>query len=271
MKRSVFFVSDGTAITAETLGHSLLTQFRGITFAEARLPFVDNAEKAEQAKTRIDRAADNDQATPLVFSTIVDPQLVAILHQSRGKVMDLFGLFLDPLEGVLGVGRSPRVGRAHGIGNAARYEHRIEATNYALAHDDGVKVDFEQAEVILIGVSRSGKTPTCLYLALHFGVNAANYPFTEDDLAHDTLPEFLRRHRPKLYGLTIDPARLAQIREMRRPHSRYASLAQCRREVKAAEVLFKRENIPMLNTTHTSIEEIASRILQDLGLEKRFF
>lgn len=271
MRRTVFFISDGTAITAETLGHSLLTQFDGVEFTQSRIPFVDTPSKAHSAVLRIDQAAQRDGDTPLVFSTIVDQTLVEVLRRSKAEVMDLFGMFLQPMENVLGVKRSPGVGRAHGISNITNYEHRIEATNYALAHDDGVSITFDDADVILVGVSRSGKTPTCLYLALHFGVLAANYPLTDDDLEGHRLPLFLRKHKKKLYGLTIDPPRLAQIRETRRPGSRYASMVQCRREVSAAESMISAEGVPILSTTHSSIEEIASRILMDLGLERQHY
>ncbi|GAB4186604.1 MAG: pyruvate, water dikinase regulatory protein [Wenzhouxiangellaceae bacterium] len=271
MRRTIFFISDGTAITAETLGHSLLTQFEGIDFCQVRIPFVNAQDKARRARERIDQAAADDGAAPLIFSTIIDQDLVQILQQSQGEVMDLFGMFLQPVEQVLGIKRSPRVGQAHGIANTTSYENRIEATNYALAHDDGVSISFDEAEVILVGVSRSGKTPTCLYLALHFGVLAANYPLTDDDLEAARLPAFLRKHKHKLYGLTIDPVRLAQIRETRRPGSRYASLRKCRQEVSAAESLISAENVPILSTTHSSVEEIASHIIEDLGLERRHY
>lgn len=270
-QRTVFFVSDGTAITASTLGHTLLTQFEGVEFKAQRLPFVDSPEKAGKVVAQVNAAAERDALTPLIFSTIVDQALVQILQQSQGEILDLFHVCLPPIEKILGQPRLPRVGKAHGISNVAKYEGRIEATNYALSHDDGVSINFDQAEVILVGVSRSGKTPTCLYLALHFGVLAANYPLTDDDLEASRLPAFLLRNKHKLYGLTIDAERLSQIRETRRPGSRYATLAKCRREISAAEDLLSRAGVPILSTTHSSVEEIASRILLDLGLERQHY
>jgi regulator of PEP synthase PpsR (kinase-PPPase family) len=163
------------------------------------------------------------------------------------------------------------VNRSHGLIDYERYEARINATNYALAHDDGVDVDYSQAELILIGVSRSGKTPTCLYMALHYGVRAANYPLTDEDLEQLELPARLRPYRDRLFGLTIDPERLAQIREQRRPGSRYATVAQCRWELEQADRLMRRAGIPSLNTTHVSIEEIASKILDRFGIERTLF
>ena len=271
MRRTVLFISDGTAITAETFGHSLLTQFSGLEFRQIRLPFVDTREKAVDAAELINRAAEADGQKPLVFNTIVDMEIGVVLNESKGHVFDLFGTFLEPLEKILGVERSPTVGMAHGIRNSDTYEDRMEATNYALTHDDGISKRLDNADVVLIGVSRSGKTPTCLYMALHYGIKAANYPLTEEDLGQSRLPEFLRRHKRKLYGLTIDPDRLSHIRETRRPGSRYASLKQCRYEVSAAESMLRAEKVPMLNTTQASIEELGSRILLELGLQREMF
>ena len=271
MRRTVFFVSDGTAITAETFGHSLLTQFSNLDFRQIRLPFVDTESKARDAASLVARAAEADGIRPLVFSTIVDQTVSAALRDCDGHLFDMFATFITPLEEVLGVQRSPRVGQAHGMGNSHAYEDRMEATNYALAHDDGISKKLDQADVILVGVSRSGKTPTCLYLALHYGIKAANYPLTEEDLEQPKLPDFLRKHQRKLFGLTIDPDRLSQIRENRRPGSRYASSRQCRYEVEAAEALLRSDKVPILSTTDSSVEELASRILLELGLQREVF
>ncbi|MGY6553088.1 MAG: posphoenolpyruvate synthetase regulatory kinase/phosphorylase PpsR [Wenzhouxiangella sp.] len=266
MKRTVFFVSDGTAITAETFGHSLLTQFNKVDFREIRLPFVDTESKAMDAVALINKAAEAGEDKPLVFSTIVNHKVGRALTGANAHIFDMFATFMAPLERVLGVESSPRVGKAHGMGDSDSYEDRMEATNYALTHDDGISKRLEKAEVILIGVSRSGKTPTCLYLALHYGIKAANYPLTEEDLEQPRLPAFLREHKDKLFGLTIDPDRLARIRENRRPASRYASVKQCRYEVEAAEGLLRSEGVPMLSSTGSSVEELASRIILQLGL-----
>lgn len=270
-QRSVFFVSDGTAITTETLGHSLITQFPDVRFNQHRVPFVDNEEAAHQTAADINQASARDGAPAIVFNTIVDERLCEILRRSDGVILDLFATFLSPLEKALGVQHLPAIGQAHGVSDLRRYEDRMEATNYALAHDDGLSIDFKDADLILVGVSRSGKTPTCLYMALHFGVKAANYPLTEEDLDEMRLPPFLRRYRSKVVGLMIEPERLAQIRETRKPASRYASLRQCHREVEAAESLLRMEGVPVFHTTHSSIEEIASRVLLQLGLQREMF
>lgn len=271
MQRTVFFISDGTAITTETLGHSLLTQFPDISFKQVRIPFVADAEMAKDAVRRIDEACEADGAPPLVFNSIVDTSLTEMLMDSKGIILDFFSVFLDPLTEALGVEPKRRVGKAHGVTDMQRYEDRMEATNYALSHDDGVSLTYDNAELILVGVSRSGKTPTCLYMALHFGVKAANYPLTESDLEAQQLPSFLRPHKRKIVGLMIDGDRLAQIRDTRRPGSRYASLKQCHWEVESSESLLRTEGVPVFNTTHSSIEEIASRVLLQLGLQREMF
>lgn len=271
MRRTIFYVSDGTGITAETIGHSVLTQFDGIEFDTFRIPFVDDDGKARAASLRIKTSYAQTGVRPIVINTVVDPALSEVLADSGALMVDVFAPFIGPLEAELGTPRSRHVNKAHGLVNFAEYEVRINATNYALSHDDGVSTNYADAEVILVGVSRSGKTPTCLYMALHYGVRAANYPLTDEDLDKLELPTRLRPYRDRLFGLTIDPQRLAQVRENRRPGSRYATIDQCRWELAQADKLFKRENLPLQNTTHTSIEEIASKILSTLGIEKHMF
>jgi hypothetical protein len=271
MRRTVFYISDGTGITAETIGHSVLTQFDVVEWESLRIPFVDSPEKAEAAAEQVRSQGASDGVRPVVINTVVDPALTAILARSGALMLDVFAPFIEPLELELGTKRSSRVGKAHGLTNFAEYEARINATNYALSHDDGVDVNYSDAEVILVGVSRVGKTPTCLYLALHFGVRAGNYPLTPEDLEAQEMPARLRQHRAKLFGLTIDPVRLRQVREARRPGSSYAQLEQCRWEVTEAERLFRREGVLTLSTTHTSIEEIGSKVLAALGLNRHLF
>ena len=269
--RPVFYVSDGTGITAETIGHSLLTQFSGESFQTLRIPFVDSAVKARAAAGEIRAAGVRAGLRPIVVSSAVNQELAGLLAESGALMLDIFAPFIQPLELELGVKRQSPMGKAHGMVDFAAYEARINATNYALTHDDGIDLDYGEADLILVGVSRSGKTPTCLYLALHYGVMAANYPLTEDDLERDGLPQKLRAHRRKLFGLTIDPVRLQQIRNERKPGSRYATLEQCRREVTLAEALFRSENLPSLSTTHTSIEEISSKMLAQFGIQRHMF
>ncbi|HTH69216.1 MAG TPA: pyruvate, water dikinase regulatory protein [Rhodanobacter sp.] len=271
MQRTVFFISDSTGITAETIGNSILAQFEGVQFDKHRLPFTDNAHKAEAAALRIKTRYAQTGQRPIVVNTMADRALCEIVAASGALMLDVFAPFIGPLEDELGSKRTGLVNRSHGLVDFDKYEARINATNYALSHDDGIDVNYAEADLILVGVSRSGKTPTCLYMALHYGVSAANYPLTDEDLEKLELPARLRPYRDRLYGLTIDPVRLAQIREQRRAGSRYATLQQCRWELEQADRLMRQANIPSLNTTHVSIEEIASKIFDRFGIERTMF
>lgn len=269
-RRTVFFVSDQTGVTAETMGHSLLTQFDGLEFRPVTLPFISTLDKAAEAARRINIAAQSEGMRPIVFSTLVQDDVRAIVKQADGLFLDFFDAFLGPLETELAVRSSHTSGRAHSMSDLNAYATRINATNFALANDDGAGArDYEHADLVLIGVSRSGKTPTCLYMALQYGIFAANFPLTEDELESGRIPGPLRTHQRKLFGLTIKPDRLQQIRNERRPDSRYASAQQVQYEVRAAEALFDRTGVPYLDTTECSIEEISSRILDRTGLERR--
>jgi regulator of PEP synthase PpsR (kinase-PPPase family) len=268
--RTVFFLSDQTGVTAETLGHSLLTQFEGNEFDQITLPFIDSIDKAQDAVNRINAVAEEQGTRPLIFSTLVHEDLRMHASQATGLFIDFFQTFLGPLEQELNVKSSHTAGRAHGMADLGTYDKRIEATNFALNYDDGARTaDYSGADVILIGVSRSGKTPTCLYLALNYGVFAANYPLAEDELESGELPTVLGPYRDKLYGLTISAERLSHIRKERRPKGRYATAQQVRYELRAAEALFSRYQISYVDTTRFSIEEIASTILSSTDVERR--
>ena len=269
-RRTIFFVSDQTGVTAETLGHSLLTQFDGEDFNQVTLPFIDTIDKADAAVRQINAVAEDEDARPIIFSTIVQDDLRERFLPAAGLLLDFFETFLNPLERELHVKSNHTTGKAHGLGDAQQYDQRIAATNFALDNDDGARVrDYDRADIILIGVSRSGKTPTCLYLALSYGVFAANFPLSEDELESGTLPAVLEKYREKLYGLTIGANRLQQIRKERRPQGRYAAMQQVSYEIRAAESLFRRYQISYVDTTESSIEEIASTILNSTGVERR--
>ena len=269
-RRTVFFISDGTGITAQMLGHSLMTQFEGVEFDQVTLPFVDTTEKAEECVARIAAEAGNGRA--IVFSTLVNNDVRGVLRRSNALVIDFFVSFIDPLEAGLGGKSSHTIGRSHSAMDKKEYAQRMEAINFSMAHDDGASHrELGQADVILIGVSRSGKTPTSLYLALQFGVKAANYPLIPEDLQRMKLPEALRQEKGKLYGLTIAPERLHEIRQERRPDSRYAEIDNCRFEVSEAETLMRREGVRCINSTSKSIEEIATTILRELRIERHVY
>ncbi len=270
INRTVFFVSDQTGITAETMGHSLMTQFDGIEFRQVTVPFISTVDKALEAVRKIDLVAAQEGKRPIVFSTLVQEDVRNVVRGSTGFFLDFFDPFLAPLAAELHMQSTHTASRSHRMADTHAYAMRIDATNFALANDDGSVVrDYERADIILVGVSRSGKTPTCLYLAMQYGIFAANYPLTDDDLESRRLPPALDAHARKLFGLTIKPDRLQQIRNERRPDSRYSSAPQVAFEVRAAESLFERHGIPMLDATEVSIEEISSRILDRTGIERR--
>lgn len=269
-RRTIFFVSDQTGVTAETMGHSLMTQFDGGAFRQVTLPFISTVEKAEEAVRRINATGEAEGVRPVIFSTLVQEEMREIIKRANGLFLDFFAAFLGPLEEELGLKSSRTQGRAHGMLDIGAYTLRINATNFALANDDGaVTRDYEQADLILVGVSRSGKTPTCLYMALQYGIFAANFPLADEEFESSKLPAALMKHQRKLYGLTIAPERLQQIRKERRPNTTYSSPTQVEFEVRSAEGLFRRFQIPYIDTTERSIEEIASRILDATGLERR--
>ncbi len=260
-KRHVFCISDGTGITANMLSHSLLSQFENIEFIYTVLPYIDNEEKARNVVQQIQSAFTVDKAPPIVFTTIVKPELAEIIQNSAGLILDFFESFIGPLEKTLNEESSHTIGRSHGMTDYDTYKKRIDALNFSLNTDDGACThQYRHADIILIGVSRCGKTPTSLYLSLQYGLFVANYPITDGDLESITLPKSLQPYKSKLFGLTINLEQLVAIRSERRPNSNYASLKQCRQEIQTVERLFKRENIPFLNSTSLSVEELATRI-----------
>lgn len=271
MLPTVFIVSDGTGITAETFAHSILSQFDQ-KFRLVRVPFVDSLEKAYSTVQKINEAALHDGRRAIVFTTLVDGESNEIVKRSNALVLDMFQRFVEPLELELQLKSSHAMGRGHQNADTEEYKTRIEAINFSLAHDDGQSNrNLSEADVILVGVSRSGKTPTSLYLAMQYGVKAANYPLIPEDFERGKLPSALAAHRDKLFGLSIDPQRLSEIRNERRPGSKYAAQENCRYEINEAEAMMRREGIKWLSSTHKSIEEIATTVLQEVRLERQSY
>jgi [pyruvate, water dikinase]-phosphate phosphotransferase / [pyruvate, water dikinase] kinase len=271
---TVFFVSDGTGITAETFGNAILAQFE-VKFRHIRIPFVDTVDKAHQAVRQILHTGEIEGRRPIVFTTLVNMEVLNVILegcQDKTMLMDMFSIFVNPLEKELGIKSNHRVGRFSDASKSQEYRDRIEAINFSLAHDDGqLNRDLESSDVILVGVSRSGKTPTSLYLAMQHGLKASNYPLIPEDFERRQLPPALMPHKKKIFGLTIQPERLSEIRNERRPDSKYASLANCRHEVAEAEAMMRRAGIRWLSTTHKSIEEIATTILQEISPERLIY
>jgi [pyruvate, water dikinase]-phosphate phosphotransferase / [pyruvate, water dikinase] kinase len=270
-RRTAFFISDRTGITAEMLGHSLLTQFESVPFEEVTLPFVDTSDKAHEVVKQITEAGARTGLRPLVISTLVNTDIANIVGGADALFLDCFEIFISPLEKELGVAASHAIGRSHSLNDLVNYYHRIDAVNFALGHDDGVARDLGDADIILTGVSRSGKTPTCLYMAMQFGIRAANYPLIPEDFSAMQLPGQLRPYKGRLRGLTIKPERLQQIRNERRPGSQYATLENCEYEVREAEALMRQEGIPYLDATSKSVEELATTIMHEAKVTRRIY
>ena len=273
LRRTVFFISDRTGITAEMLGNSLLTQFEHLQFNRVTIPFVDSMEKVADAVRQVNATGEAEGCRPIVVSSVVDELMSeAIRRDAQAMTLDMFQIFIQPLEAELGIKSSHAAGRSHGIADSHQYFARMEAINFTQAYDDGAATrDLDKAQLVLVGVSRCGKTPTSLYLALQFGIRAANFPLTPDDFVDRRLPASLLPFRERLFGLTIQPERLREIREERRPGSRYAQLENCRHEVREAEHLMHQHGIPMLDTTSKSIEEIATTILHRAKLARHIY
>ncbi|EGR3962218.1 kinase/pyrophosphorylase [Vibrio cholerae] len=271
-RRDVFYVSDGTAITCETLGHVVLGQF-AVQPNEKTFPFVESDEKLSELLKQIQRSYQLHGVKPLVFFSIVIPEMRTRLLQAPAHFYDVLESIVQRVSLDIEMEPAPKLQRSRSVGkDSDTYFDRIAAIEYTLAHDDGVSLkDLDRADIILLGVSRSGKTPTSLYMAMQFGLRVVNYPFIAEDMhAMRLLPEF-EFHRHKLFGLTINAERLTEIRENRLAGSEYASNQQCLQELATVEALFRREAIPYINTSSLSVEEISTRILERTGLKRRLF
>ena len=269
-KQNVFFISDSTGITIESLGQSLFAQFPGTEFIKTVYPFVSSEQEARRVIAHIKTIMDSEPTPPIVFTSLADKSLTHLFISHDIPVLDIFSTFIPLLESRLGMNASHTVGETHGVGSPLKYVQRIEALDFTLNHDDGTKIsDLENADIVLTGVSRSGKTPTCLYLAMHFNLKAANYPLADADFESSSLPGAIAGVQDHLFGLTLSPGELHKIRQERRPNSRYSSLEQCEFEIRRAEAIFRAANTPFLDSTSISIEEIATAILQRLKLRTR--
>lgn len=263
IKRTAFFVSDGTGITAGALG-KLLEHFPSTHFTQVRLPFTNTLEKIKLAKEAIVHATEEDGGRPVVIMTLGDISLRNSLKECNAYFIDLFNTFIDPLGLELEQKPLTGAGIAHSVMGSS-YNERMEAINFTLNHDDGMTNNgLEEAEVILVGVSRCGKTPTSVYLAMQFGVKAANYPLIPEDFERGTLPAALNKHIGKIFGLTIKAERLHAVRNERRAGSFYASLDNCRKEIATAETLMRNAGITWADSTSRSVEELSAIILEKM-------
>lgn len=266
----VYFLSDSTGISAETMGNALLAQFPGIPFERTLIPFLRTPEEAREARDRLDTAMSGPM-TPIVFLTIVDPAVREIVLETRAPVIDLIGGHMAQLERQLGVAGDRAPARLHSQGDQGRYNRRMAAVEFAIEHDDGQSVRaLEKADIIIIAPSRCGKTPTSMYLALQHGVFVANYPLVDEDFEAGTLPGGIARLTDRCFGLLTSPQRLSEVREERRPESRYASLDQTRWELSRAKRLYDTCSIPYVDSSTKSVEEMSTLILQSVPAARRY-
>lgn len=270
LKRTAFVVSDRTGLTAEAMAHSLLSQFPSIDFNIETFTFVDSASKASELVQRCQQIRDATGSAPLVFLTMVNDELRAQFTEANIGVFDLFQTFIGPMEERLGIKSSHTIGKSHGVQDEKAYTSRIAAVHFALQTDDGMDTDhYRKADLIIVGVSRCGKTPASLYLSLHYGLYVSNYPLTDHELESRQLPAALAAFTDKIFGLTIDPFRLLQIRQQRYQGSTYSNADTCQREIAQAENLFRTHSVPYLNTTRMSVEEIGAMIVNRTKTGKR--
>lgn len=261
MPRPVLIVSDHTGLTAENIARALLTHFPNQTFRYMRRPFTSDLEAARSVVSEVEQLVAAGER-PIIFTTLTKQDVLEVLKSAPVRVLDLLTDNLNLLADEFEQAPQLQAGGHHDMQDSESYLSRMEALDFALATDDGVgDKQYGLSDVILVGVSRAGKTPTSLFLALQHGIRASNYPLAEDDFESDSLPKPLEKHRDKLFGLTIDPKRLHAIRTQRKPNSKYASLEQCEYEVRRAEQLFARMGIPLKETTSSSVEEIAAGVL----------
>ena len=261
----VFFLSDSTGISAETMGNALLIQFPDLRFERRLIPFISTIEEARRVVAILDKAAEGP-VTPLAFSTTAVTDIRAELHRSKCPLIDFFDLHMERVESILGAKGIRVAARLHGLGDVQRYNARMAAVEYAIEHDDGQSMRaLDKADVILLAPSRCGKTPTTMYLALQHGVFVANYPLVDEDFESSELPRPVKNLRDRCFGLTTTPARLSQVRHERRPNSRYASAEQCAYELRQAESMYRAHRIPVINSSAKSVEEMSTVILQTLN------
>lgn len=260
----VYFISDSTGISAETMGNALLAQFPTVPFERRLIPFLRTTREAEEVREQLNRAMDGP-VEPIVFLTVVDEEVREVLLGTRAPVIDFVSGHLARIEAQLGLSSDHAPARLHGVGDVRRYNRRMQAVEFAIEHDDGQSVRaIQRADVILIAPSRCGKTPTSMYLALMHGVFVANYPLVDEDFENGNLPQTIADLSDRCFGLLTSPKRLSEVRGERRPDSRYASVDQTHWELSRARRIYDYYGIPFVDSSSKSVEEMSTLILQSL-------
>ena len=265
--KDIYYVSDSTGILSTNLGQSLLCQFPEIHFHEEQFPFIRSVKEARATLKYI--LKNSGGRSPIIFSTIMLPEVLKVFDTPEVELFDMYVAFLDRLERSLEVQPLRLPGFYRHTDNVS-ISKRVEAIHYTLEHDDGTKIDeLDDADVILVGVSRSGKTPASVYLATQMGLKAANFPLTIEFLTQYSLPEAIKRNIKRTVGLTTSPEMLRKVREKRYAASNYAKLVTCLEELDQAKNIFLKNKIPVVNTEGKSIEETATQIMQEIGLSRK--
>jgi regulator of PEP synthase PpsR (kinase-PPPase family) len=265
----VFFLSDSTGISAETMGNALLIQFPDLQFERTLIPFISTVDQAREVVAQLDAAMDGP-VTPLCFTTAAVDEVREELLRTKAPIIDFFGIHMSRIEEQLGARGLHEARRLHGVGDVRRYNSRMAAIEFAIEHDDGLSPrGLDRADVVLVAPSRCGKTPTAMYLALQHGMFVANYPLVDEDLETTDLPRPVRHLADRCFGLTTTVARLSRVRQERRPDSRYASEEQCRFELRGATAMYDRHQLPTVDTSASSVEEIAAVVIQTLARQRR--
>ena len=265
---NLHLVSDSTGETVNTIARACIVQFEGVEVEEHIWPMVRTKKQLE------DICAEIEAEPGLVMFTLLDGalrnQLQSFCRGVRIPCISVLDPFIAAFGSYLGVESRGLPGRQHAMDS--EYFDRIDAMNFVMHHDDGQAVgNLKEAQVILVGVSRTSKTPTCVYLA-NRGIKAANVPI----VPNAPLPEALTNAKHALVvGLTEDPVRLVQVRRNRlrmsqdEPDTEYTSLESVKAEVAAARRLFNKHGWPVIDVTRRSIEETAAAVLQLLAQRDR--
>jgi regulator of PEP synthase PpsR (kinase-PPPase family) len=244
--KDIYYISDSTGIMATNLGQALICQFPEINFYEEKFPFILTVKQARKTKVR------------------------EVFDSPEVEFFEAYGLFLERLETCLEAEAVREPGFARHANDMAMTK-RVEAIHYCLGHDDGTKEsEYDEADIILLGVSRSGKTPVSVFLATQMGLKSANFPLTSEYLDQYRIPEQIRQNKDRAVALTTSPEQLHSAREKRYPNSKYSRIATCREELKQAEQIYVKNKIPIVSSAGKSIEETATQVMQELGISKKY-
>lgn len=266
--KDIYYISDSSGILVTNLGQALICQFPEVNFYEEKFSYIRTVTEAKKIMAHILKRSGGRR--PIIFSTILDPEVRAVFDSPEVEYFEAYGRFLERLETCLETEAVREPGIARNPSDLA-LNMRVDAIHFCLDHDDGTKAgEYDEADVILLGVSRVGKTPVAVFLATQMGLKSANFPLTAEYLNRYQVPETIRQNLSRVVALTTSPEQLHSAREKRYPGSRYARLSTCVEELKLAEHLYLKSNIPVVSSAGRSIEETATQVTQQLGIAKKY-